>query len=361
MQGIRKQFPALTHSIYANTAATGLLSQSLVEWRQEHDLDYLIGGSTAKMEQAGIIATTKTTVANFFGCQRESVALIQNFTLGLNILLEGLEKNNKVLLLENDYPSVNWPFETRGFQLTYAKLNKDLEKNILEQLEGGQVDILALSLVQWLNGIKIELEFLKKIKSQYPNLIIIADGTQFCGAYDFDFAASGIDILGASGYKWLLSGFGNGFMLFKPEVQQKLKLYTTGYNSSGLDMGKKDNFRFAKHFEPGHLDTLNFGSLNFALEQMQNIGIQVIEAHNKQLMRKAREEFTRLNLLSEDILQRNEHSTIFNIKGNERTFSLLTDNDVVCSRRGDGIRLSFHLYNTLEEIDQISDILKKST
>ena len=87
MQGIRKQFPALTHSIYANTAATGLLSQSLVEWRQEHDLDYLIGGSTAKMEQAGIIATTKTIVANFFGCQRESVALIQNFTLGLNILV----------------------------------------------------------------------------------------------------------------------------------------------------------------------------------------------------------------------------------------------------------------------------------
>ena len=360
MHGVRKQYPALTHTIYANTAAAGILSQSLVEWRHEHDLDYLIGGSTAKMEQTEIIATTKKTVGNFFGCPRESVALIPNFSLGLNMLLEGLEKNSKVLLLENDYPSVNWPFESRGFQLTYAKINKDLEENILQKIESEQIDILALSLVQWLSGIKIEMDFLKRLKAQYPNLLIIADGTQFCGAFDFDFASSGIDIVGASGYKWLLSGFGNGFMLFQQEVQEKLKLYATGYNSSGNTIERKDNFRFAKHFEPGHLDTLNFGSLNNSLEQLHQIGMHTIATQNKLLMQKARKEFGNLNLLNEDVLLRNDHSTIFNIKGNERTFSLLTDNDVVCVQRGEGIRLSFHFYNTLDEIDQISEILKKS-
>jgi len=359
MQDIRKQFPASTHSIYANTAAAGLLSHPLLEWRQEHDLDYLVGGSIAKMEQFEIISKTRQTVGNLFGCQEESVALVQNFSIGLNFLLEGLEKNAKVLLVENDYPSVNWPFESRGFQLAYARLNEDLEKNILEKVESEQIDVLALSLVQWLNGIKVELDFLKQLKNQFPNLLIIGDGTQFCGAFDFDFSSSGIDILGSSGYKWLLGGFGNGFMLFKEEIQQRFNMYTTGFNSSGIDIVKKDSFRFAKHFEPGHLDTLNFGSLIFALEQLNQIGIQTIEEHNKLLMQKARKAFADLNLLKDDILNRNNHSSIFNIKGDERTYSHLADNNVVCSQRGDGIRLSFHLYNTLDEIDKIAEILKK--
>ena len=182
MQGLRKQFPALTHSIFANTAATGLLSQSLLEWRQEHDLDYLVGGSEAKMEQLEIISNTRETIGNFFGCPIASIALVQNFSLGLNMLLEGLDKSSKILLIENDYPSVNWPFESRGFPISYARLDKNLERHILEKVESEQIDVLALSLIQWLNGIKVDLNFLKKLKTQFPKLLIIADGTQFCGA-----------------------------------------------------------------------------------------------------------------------------------------------------------------------------------
>ena len=360
MQSIRKNFPATSHSIYADTAATGLLSDALLEWRHEHDLDYLIGGSQAKMEQLQILGTTKQTVADLFACEVSAVSLIQNFSLGINMLLEGLDRTTKILLIEDDYPSVNWPFERRQFQITFAKSGKDLEQNILEIVEKEQIDVLALSLIQWLSGIKIDLNFLAALKATYPKLIIIADGTQFCGANELDFASSGIDVLGASGYKWLLSGFGNGFMLFKPEVQQRLEMFTTGYYSSGIDAAKKNSFRFAKHFEPGHLDSLNFGSLNFSLTQLRQLGIQEIMAHNQSLMLKAKNEFAALGVLDENVLERDDHSTIFNIKGNAQVYNDLSDNNVVCSQRGAGIRLSFHMYNTLEEIDQISDILKKS-
>ena len=44
MEKLRKQFPLLSQSIYANTAASGLMYDDLLAWRQEHDLDYLIGG-----------------------------------------------------------------------------------------------------------------------------------------------------------------------------------------------------------------------------------------------------------------------------------------------------------------------------
>ena len=58
------------------------------------------------------------------------------------------------------------------------------------------------------------------------------------------------------------------------------------------------------------------------------------------------------------MVDRKTHSTIFNIKADDAIFKRLTDNNIICSQRGDGIRLSFHLYNTEKDIDAIINALK---
>ena len=96
------------------------------------------------------------------------------------------------------------------------------------------------------------------MKKDFPNVLIIADGTQFLGTTNFDFETSAFDVIGASAYKWLLSGYGNGFMLFKEEVKSKCELRTIGFNAANAMPEKKDSIRFARRFEPGHLSCLNF-------------------------------------------------------------------------------------------------------
>lgn len=357
-QGLKKHFPVVNHSIYANTAAIGLLSDDLLEWRQEHDLDFLIGGGDMKLASFNLISEARNTVGEFFGCERDDVALVPNFSLGINIILEGLDPSHKILLLEADYPSVNWPFESRGYTISYAKIDQDLEATIEAELKSGAYTVLALSLVQWDTGIKIDLDFLKRIKATYPNLLIIADGTQFCGAFNFDFSTSGIDVLGASAYKWLLAGTGNGFMLFSKTAQSILQPKASGFNSVNGNLKAKGAFRFAKHLEPGHLDSLSFGSLNFSLKMLMNLGLKNIESHNRNLMVKALQCFGGLGLLRADVLHRKDHSTIFNLIGDDTLFQYLVSNNVSCTQRGGGIRLSFHIYNDEKDIDQIADILK---
>ncbi len=359
MQGIRKEFPLLENGIYTNTASSGLMHNALIQWRRQHDLEFLNGGSQMKTEAMRTqIPEVRKTVSRFFNCKNENVALTQNFSLGLNLLLEGLDRKSKVLLLENDYPSVNWPFENRDFPIAYAKIDAHLEDHIWEQLKTGNFSVLALSLVQWLTGIKIDLEFLKKIKSEFPEIIIIADGTQFCGTESFDFENSAIDVLGASGYKWLLAGYGNGFMLFKDHVKHYFSVKSIGFNAANINKDMRDSIRFAKHFEPGHLDTLNFGSLKCGMDFLSAIGMDKITAHNRRLSEKAKNGFTNLGLLDPDILERKEHSTIFNIKGDDSLHQLLTNEKVMCAQRGDGIRLSFHCYNTENDIDEVLGILR---
>ncbi|MEX0290701.1 MAG: aminotransferase class V-fold PLP-dependent enzyme [Flavobacteriaceae bacterium] len=361
MYSFRKEFPVLSHSLYANTASTGLLSEGLQHWRQEHDLDFLLGGSVAKMEQLKLLSDTRNNLATLLECSRDRVALVQNFTLGLNILLGGLSPKCKILLLESDYPSVNWPFEKRDFSITTVPISWDLEEKIYEKVSSDNIDVLALSLVQWLNGFKIDMDFLKNLKRDFPNLMIIADGTQFCGTAKFNFDASGIDVLGSSGYKWMLSGFGNGFMLLSKRMTEEIKLQTVGYFSAGINIEAKDSFRFAKHFEPGHLSTLNFGSLNYNLETFFLTNFEQIIAQIDLLSEQAKREFQNLGLLEETITKREAHSTIFSIKGDQSTYDLLTDSDIICSQRGEGIRLSFHFYNTIDDISRIAEVLKSSS
>jgi cysteine desulfurase/selenocysteine lyase len=360
MEKFRKEFPVLRKGIYANTAVYGLLYESLLDWRQEHDLDFLIYGSDMREKTLKVISDTRTSIGEFFKCKRNNIALVNNFSTGLNILLEGLNPKKKILLIENDYPSLNWGFENRAFEISYLKMASNMEEQIQEYVEKEHVDVLALSLVQWLDGFAIDLKFLKDLKKQNPNLIIIADGTQFCGSRDFDFDNSGIDVLGASAYKWLLAGYGNGFMLFSDRIKNDVVIDSIGFNAADGNLGKKDAIRMAKLFEPGHLSSLNFGSLKFSLDYFEKIGMDKITAHNHQLSRKAKSELESLGLLTEEVKNRQNHSTIFNIKADEATFQKLLAHDVYCAQRGEGVRLSFHFYNTEEEIDAIVKILKSN-
>ncbi|MCM4169479.1 putative cysteine desulfurase [Arenibacter antarcticus] len=358
MKNIIKQFPVLNQYCYADTATSGLLYDGLLDWRQEHDLDVLIGGRKLSSKLGKIVSETRNTVSKFFSCKSENVALTPNFSIGINLLLEGLGKKEKVLLLKGDYPSVNWPFESRDFSISYVDISADLEEHIFNKIKSDKITLLALSLVQWLNGVKIDVEFLKTLKKEYPDLIIIADGTQFCGTESINFDTSGIDVLGASGYKWLLGGSGNGFMLFSDTVAGRFNCPTIGFNAARGNLDGKDAVSFSNRFEPGHLDSMAFGSLNYSLKFLSEIGMDVISEQIKLLSNKALSEFGNLGLLESYIIDRNVHSSIFNIAGGDKEYSKLMQNDVLCAQRGGGIRLAFHFYNTENEIDRIVKILK---
>lgn len=355
---VRNQFPILGQCIYANTPVFGPLYNDLLEWRQERDLDLLIHATELPKKRGHLLDDTRKTIAGFLNCKRENVALINNFSTGMNFLLEGMAPNSKVLVLEKDYASVNWPFERRKFNLHYAAIDEHVEDNIAQILEKEEIHVMAFAMVHWQNGIQIDLEFIKQLKSKYPNLLIIADGTQFVGTQDFDFENSGIDVLAASGYKWLLGGYGNGFMLFSDIVEQRINVKAIGDNTASITVAKEGSIPFAKYFEPGHLSGHSFGSLQFSINFLQQLGMSNITQKNKALSKRAMAAFGDMQLLEKKVTKRKLHSTIFNIKGDDVLFKHLQENEVMCAQRGNGIRFGFHFYNTENEIDAIVDILK---
>ena len=351
------EFPVCESHTYLNTAANGLLPRSVMNWRREHDEEFLNGGSIFREGHKTFIWEIKETVARFFHTEKDRIALVPNFSIGINMLMEGISKGQRVLMIEGDYPSVNWPVEYRDFDVCYAALNADLEKNIEKAFEKYKPNIFLCSIVQYISGLRIDLDFLKKLKESYPNTLFIGDGTQFFGTADFNFQESAFDIVGASAYKWLLAGFGNGFFLLKEGVEEDIFPKAIGFNSADAVFGKKDQINMVGRMEPGHQDTLNYGSLKKALEFLDRVGIQNIEAYLTQQSKFICERLTEHELLEPTIIERKQHGTIFNIKGNKAQFRKLHDANIICSQRGKGIRVSFHLYNGISDLEKLLEII----
>lgn len=358
MKKLRKPFPVLQQYTYFNTSASGLLSEKVLEFRQNHDLDFLISGSILKDKQGEILTEVRETVGQFFKCAPNRVALVPNFSYGFNTFLEGLDKSKKVLLIEGDYPSITWAVSSRDFEICYVEMDENLEQHIEASLEKDHPDVFAFSIVQYINGLKLSIDFLKNMKRKFPDTLFVADGTQYCGTEIFDFDDSGLDMLISSTYKWLNAGYGNAFILFNEDVPNKISPKAVGFNSlQGKYKAHEGNF--LGKFEPGHQDTLNFGSLKTALELLKDVGMELVQERVATLSNKARKEFSEMGLLEDIIVKRKQHSSILNIKGDAKLFEFLKGENIICSQRGDGIRFGFHYFNTEEELEYLVKTLQE--
>lgn len=349
MSNFKKYFPITERYVYLNTPASGLLSEPVLHWRQAHDLDFFEQGSLLKINEGHLFKTVRQKVGSLFGCAPDRVGLRSNFSSGFNTLVALLPSHKKVLLLEQDYPSVRWPFESGGFEVSYAQVSAQLEDELEAAFAKAQPHIFAFSLVQWLNGVKIDGAFLKQLKSKYPETLFVADGTQYMGTEVFDFDNSALDVLGASTYKWLNAGYGNALFLFKPEVAQLVAPHTDGFVPLQGEY-KAHEGSFLGLFEPGHLDTQNFGSLGAAIDFVNNIGMPTIDKRIKKISLEAKEAFIQRDLLEQSVVQRASHSNIFNIKGDDGLFAYLVQQNILCIQRGEGIRVGFHFFNTPEDL-----------
>lgn len=334
------------------------MPRSHYAWRanREHELFDVKGN--LRDQQGAFIATVKSEFSGLFNCPVLNLYALPNFSFGLNTLINGLPKGLKYAILNEDYPSLNYPLISR--QLDYIKIavNTHLEENIDACIQKHKVDVLLLSIVQYINGMKIDLNFVKELKSKYPNLIIIGDATQYLGTEPFDFENSGFDAVGGSGYKWLMAGFGNGYVMISNYLKELL------YADAQQGERPKEAMWSSKSildtfFEPGHQDTLSHGTLLQSVRLLNELGLDNIQKYLQEVTQYAYQKLNDRGLLLSEIKNRKVKSSLINIPLDPKYYDLLMANGIKCFPRGTGIRIGIHLYNTKSDIDTLIAIIDK--
>ncbi|MEO6836914.1 MAG: aminotransferase class V-fold PLP-dependent enzyme [Ginsengibacter sp.] len=348
-------FPILKNYTYLNTAYSGLLSVDIAKWRATHDADFVSGGSDFRIKYASLIDELRTNISGLFGSKKENTFLVNNFSIGFNTLLNVLDRKHRFLLLQEDYPSILNPVISMGFDYHEVAIDEKIEENILNAIEDFKPTVFSFSIVQYISGFRMDGAFIKKIKATYPDLLLVADGTQFTGTTVFNFSLSGLDAFVGSGYKWLMGGYGNGYVFLsdqlKGQLYQDRKSVPVSTNSF-----IKENI-LSSSFEPGHLDTLSFGTLHQGLNYLQSLGMDHIEKTNQQLCQKARDAFYSRGLIPAWMFNRKEQSTIINLPLGTETIDRLNAAGILSSKRGTGLRISFHFYNNMKDLDHFLEVL----
>jgi cysteine desulfurase/selenocysteine lyase len=337
-------YPLLKKCTYLNTAYVGLMSNELIHFRSKCDQNFLNFGDQFRSENDNKINTSRELIGDFFGSNISQTFTVSNFSSAIRFALSFIPKNFNFLVLEEDYPSLTDAVEESGFNLNKIPITSNLENDIYNALLEDDIDVIAISLVQYTSGILIDLNFLKEIKKKYPKVLIFGDGTQYLGGHYFKFNNSPFDFIASSGYKWILAGFGNGFFMvsdyfYKVTMISESELYNKVYK--------------------GHIDILALESLNYSIIKLKTIDFDSLLNFKNELSLFLKTSLQELNLLDPLISNRIEHSSIYNIIGNTDLYNYLIKNNIRCAQRGKGVRVSVHFYNTKNDIENLIKILKK--
>ena len=125
--------------------------------------------------------------------------------------------------------------------------------------------LLAVSAVQWTDGLRLQLETLgKACKSQ--DVLFFVDAIQQLGAIQMDVERCGIDFLAADGHKWLLAPEGIAVFYCRESVREQLTLQQHGWRMVDtpyqFNRESWEPSKSAGRFEAGSPNTVGQAALN---------------------------------------------------------------------------------------------------
>ncbi len=348
--------------VYLNTSATGLLPEEFTRQANELNSSFATDASTSAMEwRETFEPKLRTKVATFLNAPEQHIALLPNFSWGMNGIVQTLTGTEKVLLYKNDYPSLTEPFIINGFDISWVDDTDGFEidvNTLKNKIVRKEVDVVAISHVQWLSGYKLDIQEVGNLCKE-NNVIFIVDATQSLGAIDIDISVLGVDVFIASNYKWMNAGFGNGIMYVAPSFLERYTPAIGGHNSYQQVGEDWKYIPSVKSFEPGHISLHAFTVLYAALEHKLEYGVQNIEGHNNKLTKLLIDELEKTNATLVGPKSMNNRSSIVFLKDDNGLWQKLNEANIVAAQRGGNIRFGLHYHNTEAEIVKLVACLQK--
>jgi len=345
---IRSAYPALNEQCYLDTSSMGLVSESTVQAAQVEQQRLMREGSARLFEWIfGGNAAVAKVVAASIGGMAQGTALVQSFTAGLGQLAPLFKHRPKVLLIGSDYPTLHAPFALPGFDRVLVQPEADGTislDTLRDALDRERPQVVAISEVQWLTGFRIDLQALSALCRAFGAWSLV-DITQSWCAVPLDVMTAGIDIVGASGYKWPLAGFGNGFLHLSDAVRAELKEH------NGVDPIALLN--------AGHRDPVALVRLQHALERIAAIDPKRIADHVSALCGYAIERFDTAGIKVLHGREAEQRAGILLLQGEEAQVERLGAQGVKVAFRGKGIRVGIHFYNNTADIDRLVEVWGK--
>ena len=308
-------------------------------------------------------------LAKTFGVDEDEIVLTRNASEALDIQAHSvkLKKGDEIIISSQEHPAGLRPWLVRqkndGIKIKTVFIPSPL-KSVTDTVSRLSNAITpktkAISFCHVTRG--GHLYPVKEIvdMAKERNLLTLVDGAQAAGQFPINLSKVRCDAYSVSLHKWILAPAGTGFLFINKEAREKMIspfIYEKNQISPGFD-------------PPGTKDFPVRAAIGTALDYINNIGLLNIEKRCRELsnyLKKGLIQIDGVKILSSPINKLSAPgSTIFEKAGLDAFKSVpMIENMInthIDEHARDGhnaIRVSTHIYNTKQQIDQLLEALSK--
>lgn len=330
--------------VYLDTATYGLASRHTADAMTRGVTQWQAGTATMQDYDAAVEAC-RATSGRLMGATEVAVG---HGTAGFVTMVAGsLKPGGNVVVARDDFTSVTWPFFVQDVMRAGCRV-RVVPLAHLDRAVDKHTRLIAVSAVQSRNGELANLDLITGAASEHGCETLI-DVTQSAGWLPVD--ARRFDYVICSSYKWLLTPRGVAFMAVSERgISSTLPISANWYagasRSTALYADRLELAEGARRFDVSPAWLCWLGAVP-ALELIESIGIETINAHNVALA----------NHFRDGRSMPRAESAIVSVTDAQNAEERLQRAGVKASTRGGGVRLAFHLYNTEADVDRALEAL----
>jgi cysteine desulfurase/selenocysteine lyase len=361
---VRQDFPLLEHTAYLDSAAAGPIPRPVMEAGAGFYGEMMEGADARWDEWLNRREEVRRSIASFINAEPEEVALTTNTSAGMNLIVDALAGRGQVISCELEFPVSTITWLHRGARVLFvAPTAGELRAGDVQRAMNEETGVVCVSHVQYSNGFRANLEELGQIKKGHA---LVVNASQSAGAFEIDVKRMGIDALCATGHKWMLAGYGSGFVYLSRRLLEETNARSIGWLSveEPYEMRNREYIVRGDAAARAELGCPHFAgifALGAAVNYLRALGARNIERRvlmlNHQLTERLAEKGWRmLSPLRDESMRSGE--TLVAAERPKRVVAHLARCGVAVTEKPLGIRVATHFFNDEEDIARLVDALE---
>src|SRR5215813_9401798 len=361
---VRKEFPVTENSTYLNTAAAGPLARATASAGADYYDQMMRDGDIHWDDWLARREQVRAQVAAFINAEPDEIGFTTNTSSGMNLIVDVLEKHGEVISSDLEFPVTTIPWMHRRIPVHPIKSVKgEVRLEDIRSAMNVRTGIISLSHVQYSNGFRSDLEELGTMKRGHA---FVVNASQAAGVFEIDVKRMNIDALCTTGHKWMLSGYGSGFVYLSRELLANSRPRTIGWLSVQDPYGDRNDEVHLRNdasarAELGCPHFAGIFALGASVEMMNQVGRKQIEQRALELNRMltARLLDAGWQVLSPIADERHRSAeTLVAANDPPALVAALAQQKVLVTEKPQGIRVSTDFFNNEDDIERLVTALK---
>ncbi len=376
---VREQFPLTHERTYLNTGGLGASPYMVIDAvvSRMNELERISETGHSEALWLGI----KEKAAALLGCEAEELAYTRNATEGINVVCNGLplKRGDEVITSTHEHVGNAVPWLARQkrdgiviklFEPSTQSAQENLDR--IARLISKRTRVISVPHATTTTGQVLPVKEIAAM-AKAKNLWFFIDGAQTAGMLNFSLHDIGCDAYATSGHKWLVGPKGTGLLYVRKDMLDTIQAIEVGAysdKSHDLQTGELTFVPTAQRYEYGTVNTPLFVGVGAAVDFLTKIGMENVwnrDAAMSTAFLNGLKEIPNVEILSP--LNQTERSAMITFKMKNIEYLKLQSflaKDYKLRTRGVGeaglnaLRISWHLYNSFEEVDKVLEGVREA-